>query len=192
MAASPLPTRLTPEEYLAIEREAEFKSEYYDGQMFAMSGGSLPHSVLPARLTAALSRSVRARGCEVTNSELRVRVTPRGPFFYPDISIYCGEPQLADDYRDVLLNPLVVIEVLSKSTEAHDRGFKFDAYRKIESLQEYVLVSQKEPHIEVYLRQPQGKWLLSHYVGMDAVCVFSSLDCYVSLSDIYEGIALGD
>ena len=191
MAASTLPL-LTPEEYLAIERAAEFKSEYYNGQMFAMSGGSLPHSILPMQLAAALVNALRGSGCRVASSDLKVRVAPMGPFFYPDLTVFCGTPQLADDYNDVLLNPRVVFEFLSKSSEAYDRGRKFDAYRKIESLQEYVLVSQREPHIEVYLRQPQGKWLLSHYVGLDAECILSSLDCSINLSDIYEGVKLGD
>ena len=183
---------LTPEEYLAIERAAEFKSEYYDGQMFAMAGGSLPHSILPMRLAAALINGLGRRDCEVASSDLKIRVSPKGPFFYPDLTVYCGEPELADDYRDVLLNPRVVFEVLSKSSEGYDRGLKFEFYREIESLQEYVLVSQSKPLIELYLRQPDSKWLLSSYSGMDAVCRLASIDCSIRLLDIYQRVKLGD
>jgi Uma2 family endonuclease len=182
MAASPMP-RLTPEEYLAIERAAEFKSEYYDGQMFAMAGGTLPHSILPMRLAAALINGLGSRGCEVAGSDLKIRVSPKGPFVYPDLTVYCGEPQLADDYRDVLLNPRAVFE---------DRGLKFEFYRGIESLQEYVIVSQSKPLIEVYLRQPDSKWLLSSYSGMDAVCPLASIDCSIRLVDVYQRVKLGD
>jgi Uma2 family endonuclease len=191
MAASPMP-RLTPEEYLAIERAAEFKSEYYDGQMFAMAGGTLPHSILPMRLAAALINGLGSRGCEVAGSDLKIRVSPKGPFVYPDLTVYCGEPQLADDYRDVLLNPRAVFEVLSKSSEGYDRGLKFEFYRGIESLQEYVIVSQSKPLIEVYLRQPDSKWLLSSYSGMDAVCPLASIDCSIRLVDVYQRVKLGD
>jgi Uma2 family endonuclease len=191
MAASPMP-RLTPEEYLAIERAAEFKSEYYDGQMFAMAGGSLPHSILPTQLAAALVNDLRGRGGRVANSDLKVRVSPKGPFVYPDLTVFCGEPQLADDYRDVLLNPRVVFEVLSKSSEAYDRGMKFEFCREIESLQEYVLISQSKPLIEVYLREPNSKWLLSSYSGLDAVCPLGSIDCSIKLADGYEGVKPGD
>lgn len=191
MAASPLP-RLTPEQYLSIERSAEFKSEYYDGQMFAMSGGSLPHSTIPMQLAAALVNALRGRGCRVASSDLRVRVSAKGPFFYPDLKVFCGEPQLADDHQDILLNPRVLFEVLSPSSEAFDRGLRFEAYSEIESLEEYVLVSQSKPRIEVYTRQQAGKWLLSSYSGMEAECRLSSLDCSVRLAEIYDGVAFGD
>src|SRR5947209_2119675 len=124
MAANPI-TRLTPEQYLAVERKAELKSEYHDGQMFAMSGGSVAHALLPARIIAAVAPGLRSGGCDVATSDLRVRVSAAGPFFYPDLTIYCGEPQLVDEYRDVLLNPSVIFEVVSRSSEAYDRGFKF-------------------------------------------------------------------
>jgi Uma2 family endonuclease len=188
MAAHPLP-RLTPQQYLDIERAAELRSEYYDGQMYAMSGGSLEHSLIPMQAGAALVNALRGRSCRVASSDLRVRVSSTGPFYYPDISVYCGEPQLADDYRDTLLNPRAILEVLSKSTENYDRGLKFDAYRQIESLHEYVLIWQSEPRIEVWLRQPEGRWKGSYYAGMDAVCVLESLDCSTTLADVYEGIS---
>jgi len=121
-----------------------------------------------------------------------VRDSTSGPFVYPDLTVYCGEPQLADDYRDVLLNPRVVFEVLSHSSEAYDRGLKFEAYRRIESLQEYVLVSQSKPYIEVFLRQPQGQWLLTCFDGMDSIAVLASIDSSIALSEVYEGVKLAD
>jgi Uma2 family endonuclease len=180
----------TPEEYLEVERAAEIKSEYYDGQMFAMSGGTLPHSLIGGNLIAAMKLALRGKKCNVATADLRIRISPRGPFVYADLSVYCGEPELADNYRDTLLNPTVVFEVLSKSSEGHDRGHKFSQYRKIPSLREYVLVSQTEPRIEVFLRQPEGKWILTEFVGMDAVCRLASLDCSIPLETVYDGVGL--
>ncbi|HKD09314.1 MAG TPA: Uma2 family endonuclease [Bryobacteraceae bacterium] len=189
MAANPV-TRLTPEQYLSIERTAEIKSEYHDGQMFAMSGGSAAHAFIPARIIAAVLPGLRSGGCDIATSDLRVRVTPTGPFFYPDLTICCGEPRLADEYRDVLLNPSVIFEVISRSSEAYDRGFKFAQYRLIESLREYVLVSQTEPRIEVFTRQPDHSWVLHESVGMDAICRLTSVGVEFSLNDIYRNIRL--
>lgn len=188
MAAHPLPPLITPEQYLELERAAEFKSEYYEGQMFAMAGGLLTHALLATRITIALGIALRGRGCEIANSDLRVQVAPGGPYFYPDLSVYCGAPQLADDRRDMLVNPRVVFEILSKSTESYDRGLKFDAYRRIETLQEYVLVWQTEPRIEVWRRPTEGVWRGSYYVGMDAVCALESLDGSIGLGDVYRDI----
>jgi Uma2 family endonuclease len=189
MAANPV-TWLTPEQYLSIERTAEIKSEYHDGQMFAMSGGSLAHALLPARIIAAVMGGLRDGGCHLVTSDLRVRVASAGPFFYPDLTIYCGEAQLADEYHDVLLNPSVIFEVVSRSSEAYDRGFKFAQYRLIESLREYVLVSQTEPRIEVFARQADQSWVLRDSVGMDAVCRLTSVGVEFSLNDIYRDIRL--
>jgi Uma2 family endonuclease len=189
MSAHAMPF-FTPEEYLEIERAAEFKSEYYDGQIFAMSGGTLPHALIPTNLAIAIGAALRSRKCRVVDSDLRVRISPRGPFVYPDLTIYCGEPELADDHKDILLNPMVVFEVLSKSSEAHDRGHKFSEYRKIPSLQEYVLISQTEPRIEVFLRQPEGKWMLTEFVGLDATCHLASVDCNFALASVYDGVNL--
>jgi Uma2 family endonuclease len=189
MSAMPVP-RLTPEQYLEIERAAEFKSEYYDGQMFAMSGGLLPHSMIGVKLASALDAALRGRGCVVTNSDLRVGITSKGPFFYPDASVCCGEPQLSDDYKDTLLNPTVIFEVLSDSTEAFDRGKKFAAYRRIGTLREYVLVSQTEPLAERYSRNPEGQWTLTEFSGTDAMCTLHSISCDIALADIYRDVPL--
>jgi Uma2 family endonuclease len=189
MSAASIP-RLTPEQYLEIDRAAEFRSEYIDGEMFAMSGGRVAHSRISLKLGGALDAALMARNCVVTGPDLRVRVAKQGPFFYPDVTVCCGEPQLADDYSDVLLNPTVVFEVLSPSSEAYDRGKKFAAYRCIESLREYVLVSQTEPFVESYLRGPDGKWIFTDFRGLDAVCKLASIDCEIKLADVYRNVLL--
>jgi Uma2 family endonuclease len=157
--------------------------------MYAMSGGTLPHAVIIGNCHAALHFALRKSDCSVVSSDMRVRVAPEGLYTYPDVVVVCGEAQLADKHRDTLLNPTVLVEVLSKSTEAYDRGFKSAQYRTIESLQEYAFVSQTEPRVEIYRRQPEG-WLLTESVGLDAVCRFGSLDCEVPLSDIYDKVNL--
>jgi Uma2 family endonuclease len=191
MSAQPLP-RLTAEEYLATERAAEIRSEYYDGVMYAMAGGSFPHSVIIGNLFGELRSALRKRGCFVVSNDLRLRVSPARVYTYPDIIAGCDPPRFADDQKDTLLNPALVIEVLSPSTEAHDRGYKFVQYRQLESLREYVLVSQSEPRIERFERQADGRWVLSEHVGMDAVCRFESVGCDVPLADIYENVAFGE
>ena len=180
--------RITPEQYLEIDRAAEIRSEYYDGQMFAMSGGLLPHALISAHLIASLSTELDGKGCDVATSDLRIRISPQGPFFYPDVSVYCGDPELADNHKDTLVNPVVIIEVLSKSSESYDRGLKSAAYRSLPSLRNYVLVSQTEPRIEVFSRQINASWASNEFAGMDAVCYLSGIDCHISLTRIYKRI----
>ena len=189
MSAQPIP-RLTPEQYLEIERPAEFKSEYFDGRMFAMSGGTYVHARLITSFTAEIHHALRSRPCSVTSSELRVRTAAQGLHTYTDISVVCGEPLFADDQKDTLLNPVLIAGVLSKSTEAMDRGLKFREYRKIDSLREYVLVSQVAPLIEVFIRGPEGDWRLREFVGLDAVCHLTSIDCSLAVADVYRNVPL--
>lgn len=181
--------RLSPEQYLEIERPAEFKSEYYNGHMYAMPGGSYKHARVIANLTATLYPGLKGGPCTVSSSDLRLRVTPNGLYTYPDMTVVCGAPQFVDGQKDTLVNPVLIAEVLSPSTEAYDRGWKFSQYRKIESLQAYALVSQTEPRIEVFRRQPSGDWLLSESVGLEAVCRLDSLNCTIALADVYDRIA---
>jgi len=188
MSAHAQPT-LTPEQYLELERAAEsIKSEYYNGHMYAMSGGTHPHAIIIANLIREVGGALKTSPCTVASSDLRIRVSPEGLYTYPDMSVTCEKATFADDQRDTLLNPVLLAEVLSKSTESYDRGFKFAQYRKIESLQEYALVSQANPLVEVYRRQPEGRWLLTGYEGRDAICRFDSLDCSVALADIYDKV----
>jgi len=180
--------RVTPEQYLAAERAAEFRHEYYDGQMYAVSGGSYRHFQIIGNITAELHARLKQRPCAVGSSDLRLRVSPDGLYTYPDVVVICGDPQFADDQHDTLLNPALIVEVLSPSTEAYDRGFKFAQYRTLESLEEYALVSQTEPRVEVFRRQAAAHWLLSEAIGLEAVCDFESLDCAVPLAEIYAKV----
>ena len=188
MSAQPQP-HLTPEQYLEAERAAEFRHEYYNGQTYAMSGGSYQHFQIIGNITAELHARLKKRPCAVGSSDLRLRVSPDGLYTYPDVIVICGDPRFADDRHDTLLNPAFIVEVLSPSTEAYDRGFKSAQYRTVESIEEYALVSQTEPRIEVFRRQPGGHWLLSEAVGIDAICHFESLDCAVPLAEIYAKVA---
>jgi Uma2 family endonuclease len=179
---------LTPEQYLAAERAAEFRSEYFNGHMYAMSGGSYAHFQIIGGLVRELGNALKGRPCSVGASDLRLRVSPGGLYTYPDVIVICGEPKFADDQRDTLLNPALIVEVLSPSTEAYDRGFKAAQYRTLASLEEYVLVSQSEPRMEVFHRQHDGHWLLSEAIGLDAACRFESLDCGILLADVYDKV----
>ncbi|MDQ2900579.1 MAG: Uma2 family endonuclease [Acidobacteriota bacterium] len=181
---------VTSEQYLEIERKAEFKSEYYDGQMFAMAGASLPHNRLLVNTVVALDRQIRGRGCEVFTNDLRVHVGPTGLYTYPDVIALCGEPQLADDHFDVLLNPGLIVEVLSPSTEAYDRGLKFEHYRRIESLRAYLLIAADRVHVDLYTRQLDREWVLSEASGLSETIDIRSLECKLALSAIYDRVDL--
>jgi Uma2 family endonuclease len=181
--------RLTPEQYLELERAAEFRSEYYNGRMYAMAGGSLQQSIIIGHLTRHMGNALAGQPYIVVPNDLRVRVSPGGLYTYPDVIVVCGSPKLLDGRKDTLLNPAVLIEVLSPSTEAYDRGFKSAQYRTLESLQEYALVSQTEPRVEVFRRQPSGDWLLSESIGLEATCRFDSVGCQIPLAEIYDKVS---
>lgn len=180
--------RLTEAEYLEIERRAEFKSEFFDGEMFAMSGGTRWHSLIGTNLAREFGNRLKGHRCVPYNTDLRVKIMATGLFTYPDLSVVCGEPQLLDDEIDTLLNPAVIVEVLSDSTEGDDRGKKFEHYRQIPSLREYLLVSQKEPRIEQFIRQESGFWLLGEAAGLDATLELPSLQITLSLSEVFAKV----
>jgi Uma2 family endonuclease len=188
MSAQPTPP-LTPEEYLAIERAAEYKSEYYQGRMYAMAGTSLRHALIVTNISGEFRVALRNSPCSVVTTDLRVLVSAAGLYTYPDVVVVCGEPKLTDSWMDTLTNPVILIEVLSPSTEAHDRGFKSAQYRKLESLQEYAFVWQEEPHVEIYRRGGDSTWRLSEAIGLEALCGFESVKCTLALSEIYAKIA---
>ena len=190
MSAQPV-ARITPEQYLEAERKAEFKHEYFDGEVFAMSGGTYPHGMIILNLGAEFRQALKGRQCTATPQDVRLRVGSGRLYCYPDILIVCGEPRFADDQKDTLLNPTLIAEVLSSSTEAHDRGLKFAQYRTIESLPEYVLVSQYEPRVEKFRRQSAGDWLMTECVGLNGACRFESVNCEIPLSEIYYNVAFG-
>ena len=183
--------RYSPQEYLELERKAEYKSEYFAGEIFAMSGASERHNLIVMNVAAALHTQFRGRPCKVYASDMRVKVSPTGLYTYPDVVAVCEEVQLEDDQLDTLLNPTVLVEVLSKSTEAYDRGDKAGHYRKLSSLAEYVLISQDKHHIEHYARQPDNHWLLSEASDLKETLVLPSVNASLVLSDVYDRIDLG-
>jgi Uma2 family endonuclease len=187
MSASPK-IHYTPEEYLAMERQAPFKSEYHAGEIFAMAGASEEHNIITINLTVALASQLRGGPCRPFAADMRVRVGPADLYAYPDVVVVCGERRFADEQRDVLLNPSVIVEVLSPGTEGYDRGDKFAGYQHLESLQEYLLVAQDRPHVEQYTRQADGRWLLSEATHLEAVIHLSSLGADLALSEVYADV----
>jgi Uma2 family endonuclease len=183
MASQPV-TPLTEEEYLRIERQALDKSEFHDGQMFAMAGGSPNHSLLAASIGALLYGQVPP-GCRTFNADLQIKVASAGLYTYADCSVLCGEPRFSDDQRNALLNPLLIVEVLSPSTEGYDRGKKFELYRTIESFREYLLVHQDRRHVEHYSKQEDGSWLLREHSGIEGSVDIARLGIRISLADLY-------
>ena len=180
-----LPTApLSEEQYLSLERKAETRSEFHDGQMFAMAGGSFNHSLLATRMSALLDRQVPP-ACRTFNSDLRINVASAGLYTYADCGVICGEPQFAGDQRDTILNPLLLVEVLSPSTEGYDRGKKFEFYRTLGSFREYLIVHQERLHVEHYSKQDDGSWLLREHAGPDASVAITRLDVRIPLADLY-------
>jgi Uma2 family endonuclease len=186
MAQAQAKTHYTPDAYLALEREAEEKHEYLDGEIFAMAGASEAHILIVANLVMELGRQLKGRPCKVYPNDMRVNVRPRGLYTYPDVVVVCGKTELEDQHFDTLLNPTVIFEVLSPSTEGYDRGAKFESYRGVVSLAEYVLVSQEKVHVEHYGRQPDGRWMLSETSLIDTMLELPAIGCRLPLSEIYD------
>ena len=187
---SSVPTRhCTAAEYLAFEREAEARHEFVDGQIVEMSGGSVRHATICDNLLICVQARLRDTGCRDFSASLRVKIEATGNYTYPDLSVLCGEARLEDDRQDTLLNPRLIVEVLSPSTERHDRVWKFRNYQLISSFEEYVLVSQDEPRVERFLRQGDIGWLMTQVVGLDQTVRFESITCELPLIEIYEQAA---
>jgi Uma2 family endonuclease len=190
---STAPTRLlTPKQYLAQERLADFRSEYYRGETFAMAGASWEHTLIKDNLARESGNGLKGGPCCVLTSDLRVKVDVTGLYTYPDLVIVCGAPQFEDEEFDTLLNPSVVVEILSDSTEKYDRGTKFAHYRTIPSVREYILVAQDRPLVERYVRQVDNSWLLTTFSGLNEVFAFGTIPARVSLAEIYSGIVFPD
>ena len=180
-----LPTaKLTEEEYLRIERLAETKSEYHDGQMFAMAGGTVNHSILAQAIGALLFAKVPP-GCRVFNSDMRVKVSAAGLYTYPDCAVICGNAELVTDQKDCLVNPLLIAEVLSPSTEGYDRGKKFEMYRMIESLREYLVIAQDRRYVEHWSKHDDGSWTLRDYSEEAAVVPIPRLNSTIPFAELY-------
>ena len=187
MSAVVKQTSYTAEEYLSLERGASIKSEFHDGQIYAMTGASRAHNLITINIARELSQQLKQRPCEAYINDMRVKATTARSYHYPDIAVVCGKPEFEDAQADTLLNPTLLIEVLSPSTEAYDRGGKFAHYRKIASLREYLLVTQDQPGIERYLRQGEV-WILSEAQGLDASVSLESIDCRLSLREVYDKV----
>ena len=159
---------LSPKDYLALERRAEFKSEYFDGEIFVMASASESHNLIVANTLSEIRQQLKKRLCKAYANDMRAKVSLTGLFTYPDVVVVCGQAQFDDSQRDTLLNPILIVEVLSDSTEAYDRGRKFEHYRKLESLMEYVLIAQHRPHVESYRRQLDQRWVLTESEGLES------------------------
>ena len=181
-------TFITPEQYLAIDRESETKCEYYDGRIIAFAGASRSHNLLVGNVFAGIHRQLLNRNCNVYPSDLRVRVSKTQMYAYPDVVVTCGEERFADDSKDTLLNPTVLFEVLSESTANYDRGDKFENYRRIESLREYIIIYQEPYRVDQFVRQNDTQWLLTEHSGKDETIEIRSIGCELALKEIYAKI----
>ncbi len=180
-------TRLSEQEYLDFERSSPEKHEYADGEIFNVSGGTFEHSAISTSIARLLGNALEDRRCHVLESNMRIKVPATNRYVYPDASVFCGRPEFVDQTRDTLLNPRLIVEVLSDSTEAYDRGDKFAGYRSIASFQECVLASQKQPRIEVFSLQTDGSWTLRIY-GPGEKAALTSIECVIEVDRVYKGV----
>lgn len=178
------------EEYLAFERSSDEKHEYYAGHIFAMAGGSARHNRIAGSTYATLYNQLRQRKCNVYPSDMRVKMPQTGLYTYPDITIVCGHEQFEDTKEDTLLNPTIIIEVLSPSTEKYDRGRKFQHYRSLLSLREYVLISQNSYRVERFARQTDNTWVFSEAIGREDMLELQAVQAVLKLSEVYEKVEL--
>lgn len=179
---------LTPSAYLVQERQSTERSEFIHGQIYAMAGASREHNQLVFNLAGLLHAQLRQKPCSAFVADMRVRTRPNEAYFYPDLTVVCGDMQFEDEESDTLTNPTLIIEVLSPSTEGYDRGAKFAHYRRLASLQEYVLVAQDRLSIERYVKNEQGQWLLFEATEGDEVIVLATIGCTLTISDVYEKV----
>jgi Uma2 family endonuclease len=189
MSAQPVHSKMSEEEYLAFERASEFKHEYVNGEIMDMAGASNEHILICSYTGAALIAALGDKPCNVYQNDLRIKASMFHSYRYPDIVVVCGKPKYSDDKFDTITNPTVIIEVLSPSTENEDRGKKLREYRQIESLQEYLLISQDSPVIERYMRPKEGSdWLYSEIQGMESQIKLPSLEISLALADVYKKV----
>ena len=192
MATRAAQTSLTPQEYIALERKAipdadTVRSEYINGEIIAMSEASFAHNLITGNIFAELHTRLKGSECIAFANEMRIRIPSVKSYFYPDVGVVCGEPRFEDDVFDTLLNPIVIVEVLSPSTEAYDRGDKFAHYRQLHSLQEYILVSQDKVCVEHYVRQT-AQWILTDFQELEQHLPLTSIQCEVPLQEIYGNV----
>jgi Uma2 family endonuclease len=183
---------VTEEAYLAFERASPVKHEYIHGRMYAMTGAKEPHNLIAGNTIAALHGQLRRKPCRVYPSDMRVKVIATGLNTYPDIVVVCGQPQFTDTVRDTVTNPIVIVEILSPSTERYDRGTKFQHYRSIDTLRDYILIAQDKQRVEHFTRQESGLWMLQDAVGLESSITIHSIECSIALEDIYEKVELAE
>jgi Uma2 family endonuclease len=191
MIPNPVPAKMSPEEFLEFERAADEKHEYRDGAIVAMSGARRKHNTVSTNLSGVLWQHLKGEDCESYSNDMRVWVPKTRLYTYPDIVVVCGEPEFLDNEFDTLLNPVLIVEILSASTESYDRGEKFQSYRSIPTLNEYLLVDQYRPHLEKYVKHGDGFWMLSEASGLDGRITLDSIDCPMSLADVYDKVRFG-
>ncbi len=185
LPATPQP--VSEAEYLEFERNSDTKHEYINGQIYAMVGASLRHNRITINVQSSIHAQLRKRPCDVFPSDMRLKIIATAQYTYPDVSGLCGDPDLTDDHLDTYTNPLFIVEVLSPSTERYDRGPKFDAYKTIPSLQDYVLIAQHHPLVEHFRRDGEN-WIHASAATLDTSVYLPSIDCTLALSDIYEKV----
>lgn len=184
--------KLTDKEYLEFERASERKHEFYRGEVYLMNGASRPHNLITVSILCEMRSQLKGRPCEVYSGDMRVKVNRTGLYTYPDVVAVCGEINFEDDVVDTLLNPQLVIEVLSRSTETYDRSTKFRHYQKLQSLQEYVIVSQKTPLVEVYQFESEERWTYKTASSLADEVELESIGCRLKMSEIYDRVDLDD
>lgn len=184
-------TYYTEEEYLALEREAPYRSEYYRGEIFAMAGGSDEHNTVAGSIRDALTPQLRGR-CRRYMFEMRLKILATGLYTYPDVMILCGPRHFTEDRPDTVTNPQVIFEVLSDSTEKYDRGKKFSHYQKVPSLQEYLLVAQNKPIVDHFIRDDGDVWTFRRYEALSDIITLPSIGAIITLAEIYEEIELDE
>ncbi len=187
MSSLAVQTIYTPEEYLILERKGTLKSEFLNGDIFAISGATLAHTLITVDITTELNIQLRGKDCKVVSNDLRVKTVQLVSYLYPDVVVFCGEPKFEDETFDTLLNPVVIIEVLSPSTEVYDRTEKFEYYKQITTLQEYILVSQDKVKVEHH-RLQENQWKIKEHQALQDTFTLSSIGCKLTLSDVYRRV----
>ncbi|MDX1521377.1 MAG: Uma2 family endonuclease [Anaerolineae bacterium] len=181
-------TYYSPEEYLALEAEAEYRSEYYQGEIFAMTGGSANHNRIAKNFLIELEVAFGEKPCEAFINDMRLLVKPKGLYTYPDVMVICGNIEFVEGRDDTVTNPVVIIEVLSKSTEGYDRGVKFELYRALTSLQDYILIDQAKIHVEHFHKLDDGRWVLQEFNSLENSLPIKTIEVSIPLKRIYHKV----
>ena len=181
---------VSAEVYLERERSVPEKHEYYQGEIFAMSGSSLQHVIISRNIMVALANKLKGKSCQPYGNDLRIHIPSNTLYTYPDLTVICGDPVMTDDRFDTAINPTILIEILSPSTRNYDMGIKFRLYRGIETLQEYILIDSEAVYVERHRRQDNNSWLLTELTGGAAVMKLDAIATSISLHEIYEGTSL--